>query len=137
MPRIPVSMSPVKPRVIPAAVKKTFDKVRIANLRLNALQPNRPAKLRAELVYCREVDGSCEPEHFPICTIEDESTAKDHTSRVGFVIDNLFETAQFVPTQIDPVLSAIATASPEEAVGIAVAAMQAAVEKYAKAKKVI
>lgn len=119
---LPDSIIPVQPRVVPAEAQKTFDKVRICSFRWNAMQPNRPVRLRVELVFCRNVG---------------EYTVEDHSERIPFTIDDLFKTARFITEQTGPVLSVIAAATPEEAIGIALVAVQAAAEKYARAQEVI
>lgn len=119
---LPSTITPAVPVIVPATTEKTFDKARITSLRLNAGRANQPARLAVTMAFYRDVDAK---------------TIEDHLATYKLRIDDLYKEADFDPEQAEPILAAIAAANPTEAMGIAVVAVQAAVEKYARAKEII
>lgn len=127
---LPGSITPTEPKVVPADEEKTFDKVRVRRLLLESFDPNRPARLRSGLIFYRETTQD-DGEGGTIVVLEDDKNP------VQLQVDDLYNTATFDAPGLNDVLQAVADATPVQALGIAVAAVQAAAEKFAKDQELI
>jgi len=113
-------ITPTKPKVVPAEAETTYPYVRLKNMRLMAGNPNQDAVLRGVLAYYRE-------------TGDEKVPLEDAEGQIEIVVRDLFTTAEEDADQIAALEALLDGATVEQEMGLVVAAVQHAVERYAKA----